>query len=122
MVEISLSENSPLLISLCISGQEQNIFFILRLLLRIADIPQDKIETLVPVNKELKHDVNFTSAFDVIFFEADELISECNYIGVKLFLMEYFLSNCHICNTRGIKSFYRNYRSDEDDKFPLLLN
>jgi len=115
-VEITLSENSPLLIFLKISGEEEYIIFLLPILLKVAEIPQDKINEYAPTFS--KTQTLLPSTFHHTVEQVNKLHAVFRENDFNLQISEYFLENCPTAMTQQIRPFYYSFEKGKQ----FLLN
>lgn len=90
-VEISLTENSPLMLSLQINGVPENIVALVNSFLLIAQLPASKIASL---NIRSLYAPENQSYLITLAEKTSEILTICSQYDIKLFLMEYYLENC----------------------------
>ena len=111
-VETSLTENSPLMISLQISGVPENIVALLNSFLLIAQLPANKI---VSLNIRSLYAPEDQSYLITLTEKTNELLTICSQYNIELFLMEYYLENCAELLPQDAKTFY--YFNDLDANY-----
>jgi len=109
-VEITLSENSPLLINLKIIGEEGHITFLLPILLNIAEMPQDEINEYVTAIPDMQ--ALLSSAFYYTVEQVNRLYSVFQKNEIKLQVLEYYLENCPTAMTQKIRPFYYSFEKE----------
>jgi len=118
-VEIVLSENSPLLIHVQVSGDEDNLLFLLPLLMQAAGVTADEINHCVPFFLRTDNDsTSATAAFQHTQAEVHAFSSICHDMQLHLSLSEYFLENCEAVTAGHVLPFY----CPCEDANPLMLH
>jgi len=107
-VEVTLSENSPLMISLQISGNENNILKLLPFLFAIAKMDINNIKRFIPdyENVDIESHEDFNNQNMIV--QAKNISNDCDFLGIHLNLFEYQIINCPCANSRGITTYYSN--------------
>ncbi len=91
-IEISLTENSPLMISLQVNGSQENIVTLINSFLTIAKLPESQMHSL---NIQPLNNLVGESQYTLVTEEANTIINICNQYNVHLFLVEYCIENCN---------------------------
>lgn len=102
-VEINLTENSPLMLSLQINGVPENIVALVNSFLRIAQLPASKIASL---NIRSLYAPENQSYFIALTEKTNEILTICSQYNIELFLMEYYLENCAELLPQDAMTFY----------------
>lgn len=108
-VEMSLTENSPLMISLQINGDAENIVILVNSFLLIARLPESQAISLSIRSLCAPTD---QSALMALKGEASEILTLCSQYDIKLFLVEYYMENCAEILPKDAKTYY--YFNDMD--------
>ncbi len=111
-VEMTLTENSPLMISLQINGDAENLVALMNAFLIIANLSQDQTYSL-PLRSS--YIVKNKSQFIETTEEAYSILNICKEYKVELFLMEYFIENCSEILSESAKTYY--YFNNVDANF-----
>lgn len=101
-IEISLTENSPIMVSIQVSGEAENIIVLIDCFLQIANIPDDTINSLniKPICNLTRH-----SIISPVSKEKDDVINVCRSYNIHMFLMEYYIENCEDFLPKTAKTF-----------------
>ncbi len=103
-VEMTLTENSPLMISLHIDGDAENIVILLNSFLGIVELPESQAALLnVRSLCGLGESAQLTAS---LAEEADEILAVCYQYDIKLYLMEYCIENCRELLPEATKTCY----------------
>ena len=102
--EMKLSENSPLLIELDVSGSEKSINLLLVAFISLTLHTEEK--EAFPVLAE-----NCTSIISEnaeLFLQTQELREQCKKLDIRIALEEYFVQNCDITYLNDKNTYYYN--------------
>ena len=101
-IEISLTENSPIMVSIQVSGEAENIIVLIDCFLQIANIPDDTINSLniKPIYNLTRH-----SIISPVSKEKEDVINVCRTYNIHMFLMEYYIENCEDFLPKTAKTF-----------------
>lgn len=103
-VEMTLTENSPLMISLHIDGNAENIVMLLNSFLVIAELPESQAALLNVCSLcGLGESARLTTS---LAEEADEILAVCCRNDIKLSLMEYCIENCGELLPEAAKTYF----------------
>ena len=121
-VELVLSENSPLMISLQVSGEEKNIITLLPILLTLANVTSNEIKRFIPLFTETTSDAKFLIDEQDVTMQVRKLADDCTSCGIMLSLAEYHLTNCASANMLGIMPYFFDcWNTSEAGDFKTLL-
>lgn len=101
-VEMTLTENSPLMISLRIDGDAENIVLLLNAFFGIAELPESQA-ALLNIRSLCATRENASAA---LAEDADEILAVCCQYDIKLSLMEYCVENCGELLPEAVKTYY----------------
>lgn len=102
-VEMTLTENSPLIISLHIDGTAENVVMLLNSFLSIAGLTESQAAALSVYSLCSLEESAQMAAF--LAEEADEILGVCCRYDIKLFLMEYCIENCREILPEAAKTY-----------------
>lgn len=102
-VEVSLMENSPLMISLQISGVPENIVALVNSFLLIAQLPASKIVSLKIRSLCAPEDQSYLITLTE---KTSEILTICSQYNIEMLLMEYYLENCAELLPQDARTFY----------------
>lgn len=111
-VEMSLTENSPLMISLQINGVPENIVALVNSFLLIAQLPANKIDSL---NIRSLYVTEDQLSLVTLTEKTSEILTICSKYNIELFLMEYYLENCAELLPKDARTFC--YFNDMDANY-----
>lgn len=103
-VEMTLTENSPLIISLHIDGAAENVVMLLNSFLGIAGLTESQAAALSIRSLCSLEEGARLAAF--LAEEADEILAVCCRYDIKLSLMEYCIENCKEILPEAAKTYY----------------
>jgi hypothetical protein len=112
-VELTLSENSPLIISLSVCGEEKNIITLLPSLMNMVNMASEEIQSFVPPYSDISHEIkeNFSVEHDLII-QTTKLKTDCSELGIVLSIAEYHMQNCSSAYSMSIKTYYFDNSND----------
>ena len=105
-VELMLSENSPLMISLQVSGDENNIITLLPALFVIAKMVPNEIRRFMPIYQETASMSEILVLEHDLILQAKKIAADCTALGIELALAEYHIINCASAHSLGIIAYY----------------
>jgi len=110
-VEISLTENSPLMISLHVDGEAENIVMLINSFLVITKPPEwwNASLSIYPPHSSVEESQL------TVMDEADQILELCVQRDIKLVLMEYHLENCSKILPDTAQTYY--YFNDRDANY-----
>lgn len=102
-IEMSLTENSPLMISLQITGDAENLVTLLNAFFIITKLSQDQAFSL---NFQSSYIVKNEQQLTTTIEDATTILNICNEYKVELFLIEYFIENCAEILSETAQTYY----------------
>lgn len=103
--ELTLSENSPLLISLNVFGESENIVNILYAFFKIAGIEEDDVCYQAEKNRTLWIE-KFELMDNYMSKQIRDLTDICELHNISFSLEEYYICNCEKFTDKKIKTYY----------------
>lgn len=109
-VEVMLTENSPIIISLKICGTENNILFLLPRLLKMSGVSLNDCPALAHLENRYITDSNTANTDDNVDEKILNLSLLCQQLAISIVFSEYYIENCEKCVELGISPFlYANH-------------
>lgn len=105
IVELTLSENSPMLISIKASGNEDNITDLLPIFLHMAGFQTEEIQRLCPAYFSPSATGRKESTTQL---DAEVFVSECAGLGIRIGIIEFCVENCPSANLPA-DTYYMNF-------------
>lgn len=108
-VEMSLTENSPLIISLQITGDAENLVNLLNAFFVIVKLSQNQTFSL---NFQSSYIVKNEQHLAETIKDATTILNVCNEYKTEIFLIEYFIENCAEILSETAQTYYYFNNSD----------
>ena len=111
IVEMSLTENSPLMISIQITGDAENLVTLLNAFFVIVKLSQEQIISLTFQSPYIaKNKQQLATTIE----DATTILHVCEEYKIELFLIEYFIENCAQLLSETAQTYYYFNNSDSN--------